>query len=143
MPRVRAGMSASGLPGVLRARPEDLAELEQRLPQGKETPVVVYCWSETCTASQQIAEQLSSLGYRYVAGERDWIEAGLSAATQQGSAPPALLEGRLREEHHGRPPPASGQRKTGVLLDRVPQLRADVAPGATVAADPEADLPAA
>jgi rhodanese-related sulfurtransferase len=69
------------LPGAVRARPEDLRELEQRLQRGKDTAVVVYCWSDTCTASQQMAEQLDALGYRdvrrYAAGKRDWIEAGL------------------------------------------------------------------
>lgn len=69
------------LPGAARARPEDLADLEQRLPRGKDTPVVVYCWSETCTASQLTAEHLAAVGYRYVrrypGGKRDWVEAGL------------------------------------------------------------------
>ena len=69
------------LPDAVRARPEALPDLEQQLPRGKDTAVVVYCWSETCTGSQRTAEQLESLGYRdvrrYAAGKRDWIEAGL------------------------------------------------------------------
>jgi rhodanese-related sulfurtransferase len=69
------------LPTAVRARPQDLAELEHRLPGGKGTPLAVYCWSETCTASQLTAQHLIELGYRqvrrYVAGKRDWIEAGL------------------------------------------------------------------
>ena len=69
------------LPTALRARPHDLAGVERRLPAGKDTPLAVYCWSESCTASQQTAEHLVALGYtrvrRYPAGKRDWIEAGL------------------------------------------------------------------
>lgn len=69
------------LPGALRARPQDLDGLEQRLPAGRDTPVAVYCWSETCTASQLTAQHLIDNGYRhvrrYVGGKRDWIEAGL------------------------------------------------------------------
>ena len=69
------------LPTALRARPHDLADVERRLPAGKDTLLAVYCWSETCTASQQTAEHLIVLGYthvrRYPAGKRDWIEAGL------------------------------------------------------------------
>ena len=69
------------LPTAIRARPDDLGLLERRLPEGKDTPLAVYCWSETCTASQQTAEHLIASGYRnarrYVGGKRDWIEAGL------------------------------------------------------------------
>ena len=69
------------LPTAVRARPQDLAELEHRLPGGKDTPLAVYCWSDTCTASQQTTQHLIEFGYRrvrrYVAGKRDWIEAGL------------------------------------------------------------------
>lgn len=69
------------LPGAIRARPHDLVWLAGLLPQGKETPVAVYCWSETCFASGLTAEWLAARGYsnvrRYVGGKRDWIEAGL------------------------------------------------------------------
>jgi rhodanese-related sulfurtransferase len=54
------------LPGALRARPQDLPELEHRLPEGKDTPVAAYCWSEACTASGQTAQHLVGLGYRHV-----------------------------------------------------------------------------
>src|SRR5215216_5638321 len=69
------------LPGAIRARPQDLATLEGRLPAGKDTPVAVYCWSETCAASALTADCLVELGYRdvrrYVGGKCDWIEASL------------------------------------------------------------------
>lgn len=69
------------LPGAIRARPQDLAGLERRLPAGKRTPVVVYCWSETCVASEWTAQHLVELGYRhirrYVGGKLDWMRAGL------------------------------------------------------------------
>ena len=69
------------LPTAVRARPHDLAGLARRLPDGKDTAVAAYCWSETCTGSQRTAEHLIGLGYtnvrRYAAGKRDWIQAGL------------------------------------------------------------------
>jgi len=69
------------LPCAIRARPEDLGYLEQRLAKGKDTPLIVYCWSESCVASALTAEYLVGVGYRdvrrYVGGKRDWIEAGL------------------------------------------------------------------
>jgi rhodanese-related sulfurtransferase len=69
------------LPTAVRARPQDLGELEHRLPGGKDTPVAVYCWSETCIASQLTAQHLIGLGYRrvrrYVGGKRDWTAAAL------------------------------------------------------------------
>ena len=69
------------LPTAVRARPQDLAELEIRLPDGKDTALAVYCWSEGCTASQLTAQYLIQLGFRqvrrYVGGKRDWIEADL------------------------------------------------------------------
>lgn len=75
------------LPGAVRGRPEDLAELDHELPAGKNTPLAVYCWSERCIASGLTAEHLVKLGYRdvrrYVAGKRDWMEADLPVEGDQ------------------------------------------------------------
>ena len=69
------------LPGAIRARPDDLLWLAGVLPKGKDTPVAVYCWSDTCVASRLTAEWLATHGYsnvrRYVGGKRDWVVAGL------------------------------------------------------------------
>lgn len=69
------------LPTAVRARPEDLGELEHRLPEGRNTPIAVYCWSESCIASALTAAHLIELGYqrvqRYVGGKREWIDSGL------------------------------------------------------------------
>lgn len=69
------------LPGALRGLPDDLDSLEDTLPDGRETEIVVYCWDASCSASERVARQLMELGYprvrRYRAGKRDWIAAGL------------------------------------------------------------------
>jgi rhodanese-related sulfurtransferase len=69
------------IPGALRALPEDLDSLEDFLPRGRDTKVVVYCWDLSCSGSGVIAQMLIERGYRcvrrYRGGKRDWIEAGL------------------------------------------------------------------
>jgi len=62
--------------------PHDRArELAARVVPGQDTPVVVYCASDTCQNSHQAAAALRELGYRdvrvYVAGKADWEAAGL------------------------------------------------------------------
>ena len=69
------------LPGA-RHFPHDRArELAALAVPDKDTPVVVYCASDTCHNSHQAAAALSELGYRdvrvYVAGKADWEAAGL------------------------------------------------------------------
>jgi rhodanese-related sulfurtransferase len=80
------------LPGAVRARPEDLPGLAQRLPHGKQTEVVVYCWSTICRSSADIARRLAEMGYRrisrYVGGKRDWMDAGLPVEGEGSSASP-------------------------------------------------------
>jgi rhodanese-related sulfurtransferase len=72
------------IPGALRALPEDLDSLEDFLPQGPDTKVVVYCWDLSCSASAVTAQMLIERGYRcvrrYRGGKRDWMEAGLPMA---------------------------------------------------------------
>jgi rhodanese-related sulfurtransferase len=69
------------IPGAVRALPEDLDSLEDFLPHGRDTRVVVYCWDLSCSGSAVVAGMLIERGYRsvrrYRGGKRDWIEAGL------------------------------------------------------------------
>lgn len=58
---------------------------------GREEPVVVYCASEECDASEKAAKQLDEAGfdkvYDYVGGMRAWQEAG--EPVQAGARPGA------------------------------------------------------
>jgi rhodanese-related sulfurtransferase len=78
------------LPGAVRALPQDLPGLAERLPLGRQTEVVVYCWSVDCETSARTALQLMEMGYphvsRYAAGKRDWIEAGLPVEGEETGA---------------------------------------------------------
>ncbi len=59
----------------------DIASRMQEIVPDRRAEVVVYCWSETCRASAVATSALRELGYgnvrRYVAGKKDWMEAGL------------------------------------------------------------------
>jgi rhodanese-related sulfurtransferase len=69
------------IPGAMRALPEDLDSLASILPNGRETPIAVYCWDVSCGGSALIAQMLVERGYRrvrrYRGGKRDWIDVGL------------------------------------------------------------------
>ena len=69
------------LPGAVRSDVEDIDGLATRLGSDRSREIVVYCWSETCTASAYVSERLARRGYtnirRYIEGKRDWLEAGL------------------------------------------------------------------
>ena len=69
------------LPGARRTCVHDVDELAATLSDDRSAEIVVYCWSETCDASAHVSAQLAGRGYtnvrRYVAGKRDWLEAGL------------------------------------------------------------------
>jgi rhodanese-related sulfurtransferase len=77
------------LPGALEMPFDRVAELAPLLLPDRAAPIVVYCWSEMCVASQHVADALRGLGYRnvrrYAAGKQDWMNAGLPI---QGSGAP-------------------------------------------------------
>lgn len=54
----------------------------------KDEPIVVYCNSESCDASEKAARRLDAMGYDkvmdYTGGKKDWSEAGL-ALTPSGA----------------------------------------------------------
>lgn len=69
------------LPGA-RLFPMDRArELAPTVSPRRDAPIVVYCASETCKNSHEVAKLLTSVGYTdvrvYVGGKADWQAAGL------------------------------------------------------------------
>lgn len=78
------------LPGAQKIPEADLARRMQEIAPGRGSEIVVYCWSEACTASAIAAQTLRGLGYRnvrrYVGGKKDWMEAGLGVETVPGPA---------------------------------------------------------
>jgi rhodanese-related sulfurtransferase len=73
--------TASHLPGAISMPPEYVAGRARGYIPSHDTEVVVYCASEDCETSLEVANQLSQLGYRnirhYAGGKRDWAKAGL------------------------------------------------------------------
>ena len=69
------------LPGARVLPPAELATVVPAQVAAKDTPIVVYCASDTCMNSHQAAEQLAAQGYSnvavYAGGKKDWKEAGL------------------------------------------------------------------
>ena len=67
------------LPGARHFPVDKARELAQTLP--KDSSIVVYCASETCKNSHEVAKLLTSVGYSdvrvYVGGKADWQAAGL------------------------------------------------------------------
>ena len=55
-----------------------LAEVMQRMPKGVNatTPIIIYCYSPTCTAAEKLWMQMTTLGFyntmHYVGGITDW-----------------------------------------------------------------------
>jgi rhodanese-related sulfurtransferase len=69
------------LPGA-RLFPMDKArDLAPTVSPRRDAPIVVYCASETCKNSHEVAKLLTSVGYSdvrvYVGGKADWQAAGL------------------------------------------------------------------
>ena len=69
------------LPGA-RLFPMDRArELAPTVSARRDAPIVVYCASETCKNSHEVAKLLGDVGYTdvrvYVGGKADWQAAGL------------------------------------------------------------------
>ena len=75
------------LPGALKMPDLDVARRMREIVPDRSAEVVVYCWSETCSASAVAARTLRGLGYRnvrrYAGGKRDWMEAGLPIAQER------------------------------------------------------------
>jgi rhodanese-related sulfurtransferase len=73
--------AASHLPGAVNVPPGRVDELAPQLIGNAATPVVVYCSSESCDSSVEVAERLVELGYgdvlHYAGGKSDWTRAGL------------------------------------------------------------------
>jgi rhodanese-related sulfurtransferase len=69
------------LPGALKMPDRDLERRIAEIVPDRSAEIVVYCWSETCSASAAAASELRALGYRnvrrYAGGKRDWMEARL------------------------------------------------------------------
>lgn len=69
------------LPGALKLPDRDIASRIAEIVPDRSAEVVVYCWSETCSASAGAASALRELGYRnvrrYAGGKKEWMEAGL------------------------------------------------------------------
>lgn len=74
------------LPGAVRGRLDDPEATIAQLGDDLDGEIVVYCWNETCTASDLAARLLEGRGYRnvrrYAAGKQDWIEAGLPVESE-------------------------------------------------------------
>lgn len=68
------------LPGALNINVGEVKDKAPTLLPDKGVPIVVYCASETCTNSDQVAVQLLALGYAEVAvfkaGKAAWQAAG-------------------------------------------------------------------
>lgn len=69
------------LPGA-RLFPMDKArDLAPTVSPRRDAPIVVYCASDTCKNSHEVAKLLTSVGYTdvrvYVGGKADWQAAGL------------------------------------------------------------------
>jgi rhodanese-related sulfurtransferase len=69
------------LPGARLFPVETARELARKVAAKQDTPIVVYCASETCQNSHQVAKLLGDVGYTnvsvYAGGKADWQEAGL------------------------------------------------------------------
>lgn len=70
------------LPGALNINVDEVKAKAPALLPRRDAPIVVYCASETCRNSDQVAVQLLALGYADVAvfkgGKAAWEAAGLA-----------------------------------------------------------------
>jgi rhodanese-related sulfurtransferase len=73
--------AVSHIPGAIHIPPEWVDDRAPRRIPDLDTVVVVYCESNQCDSSAEVAKRLVELGYRnvghYVEGKRDWVAAGL------------------------------------------------------------------
>jgi rhodanese-related sulfurtransferase len=69
------------LPGAISIPAREIPGKAPLLLRDKEAPIVTYCSGAQCSASEEAAEDLRSLGYNnvfeYKAGKEDWEKAGL------------------------------------------------------------------
>ena len=68
------------LPDAININVDQVKDLAPGSLPDKEADIVVYCASDTCSNSDQVAVQLTALGYRnvqvYKGGKADWEAAG-------------------------------------------------------------------
>ncbi len=73
--------AVSHIPGAVNIPVDWVDDRAPRRIPDLDTPVVVYCESDQCESSGEVATRLVELGYRnvghYAAGKRDWVAAGL------------------------------------------------------------------
>ena len=73
--------AVSHIPGAINIPPDWVDDRAPRRIPDLDTLVVVYCESNQCDSSTDVARRLVELGYRnvghYVEGKRDWVAAGL------------------------------------------------------------------
>ncbi|GAA2966205.1 rhodanese-like domain-containing protein [Actinokineospora diospyrosa] len=73
------------LPGALNLPLDDVEDRAAALIPSKDAEVIVYCSDDTCANSGIAADRLVELGYtnvfKYTAGKRDWVGAGLPTET--------------------------------------------------------------
>lgn len=69
------------LPGAINLPPDWVRALATELMPTKDFEVIVYCAGPACHASEDVARELSEMGYanvrRYIGGKEDWKKAGL------------------------------------------------------------------
>jgi rhodanese-related sulfurtransferase len=69
------------LPGAINLPPDRVRALATELMPNKDFEVIVYCAGPACHASEDVALELSEMGYanvrRYIGGKEDWKKAGL------------------------------------------------------------------
>jgi rhodanese-related sulfurtransferase len=78
------------LPGAVRLNVDEVEARAGEVLPDRAAAVVVYCASETCANSHQVADALNALGYAdvavYAGGKKDWIEAGLPVVGARAAA---------------------------------------------------------
>ena len=78
------------LPGAVHLPHDQVDALAPTLLPDKDTPIVVYCASDTCKNSDIAARRLAELGYTrvsaYLGGKKDWIDAGLPVVRERAAA---------------------------------------------------------
>jgi rhodanese-related sulfurtransferase len=69
------------LPGALPLVPADAEAQAPTLLPNRDAAIVTYCSNPACPNSGQVADRLTTLGYRnvrkYSEGIQDWVQAGL------------------------------------------------------------------
>lgn len=79
------------LPGALHLPPDEVQERARALIPRRDTEVVIYCASRTCTAASHALHELDALGYTrvlyYVGGKADWKDAGLPMEIRAAETP--------------------------------------------------------